>query len=82
MFDAVNAIVGGHRGYTGLAPARDGTSMRAAIAQAVHDILSDLFPSQRASFDEQLEKDLARIPERSAHATRSAARPGRPLATA
>ena len=66
IFDAVNAIVGGYRSYTGLAPARDGTSMRAAIAQAAHDTLVELFPSQRASFDEQLEEDLGRIPERSA----------------
>ena len=66
IFDAVNAIVGGYRSYTGLAPARDGTSMRAAIAQAAHDTLVELFPSQRASFDEQLEEDLERIPERSA----------------
>ena len=65
MFDAVNAIVGGYQGYTGLAPARDGTSIRAAIAQAAHDTLVDLFPSQRASLDEQLDEDLSRIPERS-----------------
>ena len=42
IFDAVNAIVGGYRSYTGLAPARDGTSMRAAIAQAAHDTLVEL----------------------------------------
>src|SRR5207249_330675 len=65
IFDAVNAIVGGHQSYTGLAPARDGTSMRAAIAQAAHDTLVELFPSQRASLDEQLDEDLSRIPERS-----------------
>ena len=61
MFDAVNAIVGGYQSYTGLAPARDGTSMKAAIAQAAHDTLVALFPSQRASFDEQLAEDLSRI---------------------
>src|SRR5207344_2437126 len=37
IFDAVNAIAGGHRSYTGLAPARDETSMDAAIAQAARD---------------------------------------------
>ena len=65
IFDAVNAIVGGYQSYTGLAPARDGTSIRAAIAQAAHDTLVELFPSQRASLDEQLDEDLSRIPERS-----------------
>src|SRR5207244_5652433 len=68
IFDAVNAIVGGYRSYTGLAPARDGTSMKAAIAQAARDTLVELFPSQRASFDEQLEEDLGLIPDRSARA--------------
>ncbi|PYN11406.1 MAG: hypothetical protein DME05_24430, partial [Candidatus Rokuibacteriota bacterium] len=67
-FDAVNAIVGGYRSYTGLDPAPDGTSMRAAIAQAARDTLVELFPSQRASFDEQLEEDLGLIPDRSARA--------------
>ena len=68
IFDAVNAIVGGYRSYTGLDPAPDGTSMRAAIAQAARDTLVELFPSQRASFDEQLEEDLGLIPDRSARA--------------
>jgi hypothetical protein len=65
IFDAVNAIVGGYQSYTGLAPAPGGTSMRAAIAQAAHDTLVELFPSQRANVDEELEEDLRRIPERS-----------------
>ena len=68
MFDAVNAIAGGFQSYTGLAPARDGTSMRAAIAQAAHDTLAALYPSQRASFDDQLEEDIGRVPDRTARA--------------
>src|SRR5215471_906581 len=64
IFDVVNAIAGGYQSYTGLAPARDGTSLRAAIAQAAHDTLVALFPSQRASFDEELDDELSRIPER------------------
>jgi hypothetical protein len=68
MFDVINAIVGGYQSYTGLAPARDGTSMRAAIAQAAHDTLAALYPSQRASFDEELDDDLGRIPDRTARA--------------
>ncbi|THJ25145.1 MAG: phosphatase PAP2 family protein [Nitrospira sp. CG24E] len=65
MFDAVNAIEGEHkyRSYTGVGPAPFGTSMKAAIAQAVHDTLVALFPSQASSFDEQLVDDLTEIPD-------------------
>jgi hypothetical protein len=62
VFDAINAIEGGYRSYTGLPRARRDTSMKAAIAQAAHDTLSELFPSQAASFDIALEADLRRIP--------------------
>jgi hypothetical protein len=62
IFDAVNAIAGGYRSYTGLSPARPGTSMDAAIAQAAHDTLVALYPSQAASFDELLTEDLHQIP--------------------
>src|SRR5262249_18429011 len=58
-FDAVNAIAGGYQSYTGLPPAPAGTSMDAAIAQAAHDTLVALYPSQRASFDAQLAADLS-----------------------
>jgi hypothetical protein len=37
IFDAVNAIVGGYKSYTGLSPARKGASMHASIEQAAHD---------------------------------------------
>jgi hypothetical protein len=58
MFDAVNAISGRYRSYTGLPAAARNTSMEAAIAQAAHDTLSALFPSQKPAFDEQLALDL------------------------
>ena len=61
MFDVVNAIAGGYQSYTGLAPARDGTSMRAAIAQAAHDTLAALYPPLCGSFDEELDDDLGGI---------------------
>jgi len=64
IFDAVNAIAGGYQSYTGLAPGRADTSLRAAVAQAAHDTLVALFPSQRASLDEELDDDLSAIPER------------------
>lgn len=62
MFDAVNAVFGGYQSYTGLPPAPDGTSTNAAIAQAAHDTLVALFPSQAASFNTRLAADLALIP--------------------
>jgi hypothetical protein len=61
IFDAVNAISGRYRSYTGLPAAARNTSMEAAIAQAAHDTLSALFPSQKAAFDEQLAQDLDAI---------------------
>jgi len=64
VFDAVNAISGHYRSYTGIAPVAGNTSMEAAIAQAAHDTLSALFPSQKATFDEQLAHDLDAIDDR------------------
>jgi hypothetical protein len=61
IFDAVNAIAGGYQSYTSLPPAPAGTSMDAAIAQAAHDTLVALYPSQTASFDERLAEDLSQI---------------------
>jgi len=64
IFDAVNAIAGGYRGYTGIAAAPLGTSMAAAVAQAAHDTLVYLYPAQQNDFDEFLLEDLNRIPDR------------------
>ncbi|OOO00844.1 MAG: hypothetical protein USCGTAYLOR_02960 [Chromatiales bacterium USCg_Taylor] len=61
IFDAVNAIAGGYQSYTGLPPAPAGTSMNAAIAEAAHDTLVALYPSQTASFDERLAEDLSQL---------------------
>ena len=61
VFDAVNAVAGGYKSYTGIPPAPAGTSMLAAIAQAAHDTLAALFPSQAATFDRQLANDLATV---------------------
>jgi hypothetical protein len=58
IFEAMNAIVGGHQSYVHLPPAAPGASMRAAIAQAARDTLVALFPSQAERFDEQLSADL------------------------
>lgn len=61
MFDAVNAITGGYRSYTGLARERRPASIDAAIATAAHTTLVQMFPSQRASFDSLYAEDIARL---------------------
>jgi hypothetical protein len=61
MHDAVNAITGRYRTYSGIPRGPLLASVDAAIAQAAHDTLVDLFPSQRASFDEELARDLAQL---------------------
>lgn len=61
IFDVVNAVEGGYKSYTGIAPAPLATSLKAAIAQAAHDTLVSLFPSQAASFDDLLTDDLGQI---------------------
>ena len=61
MFEALNAIVGGFRSYVGLKKNGQGASQDAAIAQAAHDTLTVLWPSQRVSFDQKLSDDLSLI---------------------
>ncbi|HVG17557.1 MAG TPA: vanadium-dependent haloperoxidase, partial [Blastocatellia bacterium] len=63
IFEVVNAIVGGYQSYTGLPRAGSGASMNAGVAQAAHDTLVALFPSQKASFDQLLAEDLGQIPD-------------------
>ncbi len=58
MFDVVNAVVGGYEGYTSLPPARSRTCINAAVAQAAHDTLCALYPSQKPTFDAELARDL------------------------
>lgn len=62
MFEALNAIVGKYESHLGLYPVSPKTNRSAAIAQAAHDTLVVLFPSQKASFDTALTADLATIP--------------------
>src|SRR5213080_4038976 len=51
MFDALDAVVGGYTSYTGIDSAPRPFSIRAAVAQAAHDTLTAMFPSQTATFD-------------------------------
>jgi hypothetical protein len=62
MFDAVNAILGGYRSYTGIPGVHEATSIDSAIAQAAHDTLVAMFPSQASAFHRLLEQDLEDIP--------------------
>jgi hypothetical protein len=61
IFDAVNAVTGSAATYTGLARAHPDTSVDAAIAQAAHDTLVSLYPSQARIFNMHLASDLLRI---------------------
>jgi len=62
IFESVNAIVGGYKSYIGFPALRDEASLPAAIAQAGHDTLANLFPAQAGSFDAALASDLLTIP--------------------
>src|SRR5213596_4210645 len=67
IFDAMNALLGGYRSYTGVL-AQGPTSMDAAVSQAAHDTLVALFPSQAASFDSLLTDDLAQTKNKNEQA--------------
>jgi hypothetical protein len=61
MFEALNAIVGGFRSYVGLEKKAASASQAAAVAEAAHDTLVVLWPSQKAFFDQKLAEDLSVI---------------------
>jgi hypothetical protein len=62
MFDAVNAIERAYTPYRFEVRASRGASTEAAAAQAAHDVLSALFPTQQAMFDSILESQLVNLP--------------------
>lgn len=64
--DAVNAIGGRYNRYTGIPRVNVNTSVDSAIAQAAHDTLVVMYPSQKAAFDQELADDLADIPNSQA----------------
>jgi PAP2 superfamily len=64
VYDAVNAIVGGYEPYLGSpAMADPSDSAPAAVAQAAHDVLVALFPTQQGVLDGKLTTSLAQIPD-------------------
>jgi hypothetical protein len=60
IHDALNAILGEYETFTGIEPgsARRSASLKAAVAQAAHDALVALYPSQAESFGAELALDL------------------------
>src|SRR5262245_15196401 len=68
MFDALNAVIGDYRSYTGVRASIGAISLEAAVSQAAHDTLAVLFRAQAASFDALLAEDLGAINNRNARA--------------
>jgi hypothetical protein len=62
MFESINAMDPHYRSYVGLYGALPGTSRKVAVAQAAHDTLVAMFPSQKPSFDQRLNEDLSGVP--------------------
>jgi membrane-associated phospholipid phosphatase len=62
MFEAVNAITNKYQSYMGIAPVGGHVSPDAAIAQAAHDALLWLFPSQAPRLDRILQTDISHMP--------------------
>jgi hypothetical protein len=64
VYDAVNAIEGGHEPYLGSPAMADaGDSSAAAAAQASHDVLVGLFPTQQGVLDGKLTTTLGTLPD-------------------
>jgi len=61
IYDAVNSIDRSHEAYAGQWKTAAGTSPEAAVAQAAHDVLVNLFPSKASSFDGTLTTRLGLI---------------------
>lgn len=63
VFDAVNAVKPGYRAFKFNGTASPDASVDAAAAAAAHAVLVNLFPDQRATFDQALSASLAKVPE-------------------
>src|SRR5437762_9097088 len=68
IFDSVNAVLGGYQSYTGIQSVKPPVSLDAAVAQAAHDTLVALYPSQAPAFDSLLSEDLAKISNKNERA--------------
>ncbi len=74
MFDAVNSIDGSYTPYLTDVPGSKKASVRAAAAQAAHDVLVGLYPAQAAIFDGELADSLVGIRFNQAFQGRSVGR--------
>src|SRR5262245_46566616 len=63
VYDAVNAIDGGHAPYAYHGQAPPGASPEAAAAAAAYTALVELFPARQAVFDAALEPSLPAVPD-------------------
>jgi len=68
IFEALNAIEGKYESYVGLDTVDKHASMECAIAQAAHDTLCEMFPSQSPSFNQLLSEDLNDVADSEAKA--------------
>ncbi|MCB0354420.1 MAG: phosphatase PAP2 family protein [Bdellovibrionales bacterium] len=57
MFEALNGTDPAYESFLGIEPADPSANAKVAIAQAAHDTLSALYPTQRTIFDEALAED-------------------------
>jgi hypothetical protein len=63
VYDAVNAIAGGHAPYAGAPPVRPPASLEAATVEAAYRVLVAELPSQLAALDAARAASLGAIPE-------------------
>ena len=68
VYDAVNAIDGGHQPYLAAPPAQRSDSQDAAAATAAFRVLSVLFPLQASTLQPLYGASLARVPDGPAKA--------------
>ena len=68
IFDSVNAVLGGYQSYTGIQSVKPPVSLDAAVAQAAHDTLVALYPSQAPAFDSLLADELAKVSNKNERA--------------
>ena len=68
MFDALTAVAGRFESYAGVKAPSGPISLQAAISQAAHDTLVELFPSQASAFEGLLAEDLRAIKNKQARA--------------
>ena len=68
IFDSVNAVLGGYQSYSGIQAVKPPLSLDAAVAQAAHNTLVALYPSQASAFDSLLAEDLAKVSNKNERA--------------